>query len=218
MLQAAIVGHGLHFQLSTHSRLSGWAAARRRFRRQQPPNSARASCPPLPLLQRVAALLKSGVRDVAGVKDETVADVADALEGSSELALSEDRKRVRRSVALKAVDEVRFPGWKLGYTVVEAALLSVLWHAARLAERAPCSAAACRRRACPLRCMAAALPWGREPSACAAAAPWGGERRLPGCSSNPLLTCRPVAAAAQTVGAGVARGGQPLAVRLALPL
>lgn len=178
------------------------------------PTAPRASCPPLPLLQRVAALLKSSVRDVAGVKDETVADVADALEGSSELALSEDRKRVRRSVALKAVDEVRLP-WKLGYCSGGCVLW---WHAARLAGRAPCSAAACRRRACPLRCMAAALPCGREPSACAATAPCRGERRLPGCSSNPLLTCRPVAAAAQTVGAGVARGGQPLAVRLALPL
>ncbi|PRW45723.1 la 1 [Chlorella sorokiniana] len=58
------------------------------------------------IFQRVAALLKSGVRDAAAVKDETVADVADALEGSSALALSEDRKRVRRAEALKAVDEV----------------------------------------------------------------------------------------------------------------
>ncbi|KAI7838439.1 hypothetical protein COHA_007702 [Chlorella ohadii] len=58
------------------------------------------------IFTRVAALLKSNVREVAGVKEETVADVADALEGSSELAISEDRKRVKRAVALKAADEV----------------------------------------------------------------------------------------------------------------
>lgn len=63
--------------------------------------------PSLPAPQRVAALLKSGVRDAAAVKEETVADVADALEGSSALAISDDRKRVRRAEALKAVDEVR---------------------------------------------------------------------------------------------------------------
>lgn len=77
-----------------------------------PPNSpSHTACHPatlpLPPSQRVAALLKSNVREVAGVKEETVADVADALEGSSELAISEDRKRVKRAVALKAADEVR---------------------------------------------------------------------------------------------------------------
>lgn len=60
------------------------------------------------IFQRVAALLKSSVRDAAAVKQETVADVADALEGSDALALDDARKRVRRTAALtKNPDEVR---------------------------------------------------------------------------------------------------------------
>ena len=65
----------------------------------------------LAIFSRVAALLKSPVRDPAGVKPETVADVADALEGSEALQLSEDRKRVRRTTALKPTEEVRRWVW-----------------------------------------------------------------------------------------------------------
>ncbi|KAL4442520.1 hypothetical protein ABPG77_005104 [Micractinium sp. CCAP 211/92] len=60
----------------------------------------------LSIFQRVRGLLKSTVNDVAKVPEQTVADVADALEGSSSLALSADRKRVRRAAALKEADEV----------------------------------------------------------------------------------------------------------------
>ncbi|KAL4447785.1 hypothetical protein ABPG75_005004 [Micractinium tetrahymenae] len=60
----------------------------------------------LSIFQRVRGLLKSTVVDPEKVSEQMVADVADALEGSSSLALSEDRKRVRRAAALKEADEV----------------------------------------------------------------------------------------------------------------
>lgn len=60
----------------------------------------------LSIFQRVRGLLKSTIVDPAKVSEETVADVADALEGSSSLALSDDRKRVRRAAALKQAEEV----------------------------------------------------------------------------------------------------------------
>ena len=59
------------------------------------------------IFTRVQALLKSAVKDAAAVPEQTVADVADALEGASSLALSDDRKRVRRATALKDTEEVR---------------------------------------------------------------------------------------------------------------
>lgn len=60
----------------------------------------------LSIFQRVRSLLKSTITDPANVSEQTVADVADALEGSSSLALSADRKRVRRAAALKDSGEV----------------------------------------------------------------------------------------------------------------
>ena len=58
------------------------------------------------IFSRVQALLKSSHRDAASVPEQTVADVADALEAAESLALSDDRKRVRRATALKQSDEV----------------------------------------------------------------------------------------------------------------
>ena len=63
----------------------------------------------LPLLcifTRVASLLHLTTRDPKAVPAASVADVADALEGSDVLALSEDRQRVRRAAELRASDEV----------------------------------------------------------------------------------------------------------------
>lgn len=61
----------------------------------------------LAIFQRVRSLLKSTVMEPEKVSEQTVVDVADALEGSDSLALSEDRKRVRRATALKDSQEVR---------------------------------------------------------------------------------------------------------------
>lgn len=65
----------------------------------------------LAIFSRVQQLLKTEVREASAVPAATVADVADALEGAASLALSEDRKRVKRATELKDTEEVSWLAW-----------------------------------------------------------------------------------------------------------
>lgn len=49
------------------------------------------------IFSRMCQLLKTSNKDVSKVPAEVVADVADALEGSDSLTLSEDKKKIRRT-------------------------------------------------------------------------------------------------------------------------